>query len=398
MATINSNNPNLLNAFKMGIKNIGGKLYRVNNLIANNLEKGGLEGMTNLNDINNDNPNVKNFKLVNIAKKMSRVISDDDATSEEEISNNISFADDDDEEGGGNSFNRSASMSVDDIEDFEIADVDSYSLFASQDSNKNNIPLMKGTKGGSTSGPKGKVIKWTHFLSIPFHMNSEFMEKYEYFKKKIMEENLADVDENLFQKPHRLHMTICLFRLEDKKSIDLVEQLIKECEEQVKKLLDGNPLHVDFDQLEIMGNPNKTRVLYTRPHNINSEKFRDVIDTYLSKFIESNLISEDMRSLSHIYFNEITERYENEKAHVTLMNSTYVLRQGIKSNINSTNIMTRQDSQISEKAFFNGMKIIKRMKNFSFGVHKIDQLVLNEMRIDKSTDSYHIVNKYKINH
>jgi hypothetical protein len=64
--------------------------------------------------------------------------------------------------------------------------------------------------------------------------------------------------------------------------------------------------------------------------------------------------------------------------------------------INKGNDLIKQDSQLFNKSFFNGMKIIKKMKNFSFGIHKIEEFVLNEMKIDNKTDSYKIQDKFKI--
>jgi hypothetical protein len=155
-----------------------------------------------------------------------------------------------------------------------------------------------------------------------------------------------------------------------------------------------SPLYLDFDQLEIMGTQSQSRVLYTRPHFRNSEKLRDIIDILINKFIENQIITEEMKQSSHIKFNEDTERFENEKLHVTLMNSTFVISEGINKNSN----LVRQDSNIASNAYFNGMKIIKRMKNFSFGIHKIDEIVLNEMKIDKATDSYKVYEKFKLSY
>jgi hypothetical protein len=359
-----------LNAFKMAVKNIGGKLYRLNPMV--NIPKP--DSMNNYQD--DSKPNVREFKFV--TKKISDVLSDDDATSEEEYSNNVSFIDDDED----------STSKADRLEDFEDGDVDSYMLFAdkekgSQVSTNKSTPMLK-----KSPPPK---FKWTHFLSIPFHGNKEFLEKFEYFKKKIIEENFSDINETLFQKKSRLHMTICLFKIEEnkqKETLALINKLMKECEDSIKKILDGSPLYIDFDQLETMGTMTKTRVLHTRPHVSNSEKLRDIIDILINKFIENDLITEDQRESSHIFFNEIAERYENEKLHVTLMNSTFVLRENFNKN-NST-------TQLPDNAYFNGMKIIKRMKNFSFGIHQVDEFFLNEMRIDRASDSYRVQDKFKI--
>jgi hypothetical protein len=164
---------------------------------------------------------------------------------------------------------------------------------------------------------------------------------------------------------------------------------LKECEEDIKKALDQVPLYIDFDQLEVMGTQTKSRVLFTRPHLTNSGKLKDLIDVLLTKFIDNNLIPEDIQKSSHIYYNDSTERWEIEKPHVTLMNSTFLLREQIKA--------SKEGQKINnEKTYFNGMKIIKRMKNFSFGIHKIEEFTLNEMRIDNDTNTYKVKETYKI--
>lgn len=382
---VNVNNSQPLNAFKFAVKNIGGKLYRINNLV--NIKKS--EVMLNEDDGNLNKANVREFKLVkNLRQRINSVISDDDATSEEDFSGNVSFLED---EEGENEMDMSMSKSI--VDDFEdMVDIDSLMLFGEGKG-------LTGGKMGILKPSKLPKFKWTHFLSIPLHTNKEFVEKFEFFKKKLIEENFSDIDESLFQKNSRLHMTLCLFSIEEnkkKEKLELISRLIKESEETIKKILDENSLMIEFDQLEIMGQQNKTRVLYTRPHLANSEKLRDVIDTLLNKFIDSDILTDEMRQSSHIHFNEITERFENEKLHVTLMNSTFLIRENLQNKQSDSNELAKQDSNLVSKSYFNGMKIIKRMKNFSFGVHKIDSLVLNEMRIDKNTNSYIIHEKFNI--
>lgn len=381
IANLNPNQSTMpLNAFKMAIKNIGGKFYRLNPTV--NIPKP--DSMNNYQD--ESKPHIREFKLIkNLNQKISEVLSDDDATSQEDFSNNVSFIDEDE-------------VSDRLEERVEEVDVDSYMLFSDQDLNQSsnmNTSINTLKNKNTPTHKKSQQNKWTHFLSIPFHGNKEFLEKFEYFKKKIMEENFSDINETLFQKKNRLHMTICLFKIDEKKqkeSLDLINKSMKECEDSIKKILDGGPLYIDFDQLETMGTMTKTRVLHTRPHVSNSEKLRDIIDILINKFMENELISEDQRESSHIFFNEIAERYENEKLHVTLMNSTFVLRE----NLNKNNFTSTTSSQLPENAYFNGMKIIKRMKNFSFGIHKVDEFFLNEMRIDRSSDSYRVQDRFKI--
>lgn len=365
-----THNPAQMNAFKLSVKSIGGKLYRVNNFIPSILNK------SNNTNIDTKALHVREFRLVNLAKKMANVLSDDDMTSESEISKNLSFVEEDEEQ------------PINDIEDFKFIentiDIDSLMLLA----NEKDISGMVASK--SKGKPETQKVKWTHFLAIPLHANKEFIEKYEYLKKRIIEENFADIDDSLFQQPERLHMTICLFKADNNAMLKTIDSIMAECESSVKKILDNNPLYIDFDQIEVMGTETRSRVLYTRPHLSDSEKLKDIIDIYVSKFIENNILTTDMIKLSHIFFNEITERYENQKPHVTLMNSTFLIRENIKNNEN------KDSKEIFKNSHFNGVRIIKRMKNFSFGAHKIENIVLNEMKIDYNTDSYKIYKSYKI--
>lgn len=377
--TTNNNSPLILNAFKFTVKNIGGKLYRINNYLNMKSSQATLDNQQE-NEIHNTN--IKKFNLVNnLNKKLSRALSDDDATSEEDYSNNVSFLD---EESDDQNISQSASIKIDDIEDYNAIDIDTIMTYTTSTSAKESQKIISDMKSK-------QKFKWTHFLSIPLHENKEFIEKYEYFKRKITEENFADIDDNLFQRKSRLHITVCLFRLDNNKQLDTVNQLIKEAEDSIKKILNGSPLYIDFDQLEIMGSQNKTRVLYTRPHLTNSEKLRDVIDILLNKFIDNNIITEEMRKSSFIFFNDVSERYENEKLHLTLLNSTFLMRQTLNKD-NST-----ADSNKDTNSYFNGMKVIKRMKNFSFGIHKVDELHINEMKIDYNSDTYKIINRFKLN-
>jgi hypothetical protein len=342
---------NGMNAMSYGVKKINGKLYRVNEIIQKTFEQ--VEKVANENKI-------REYKLVNLT---NQIYNNDDATSEEDYSQNISFLSDD-------SDNESSMYEESDKIDF--ADVDNLISY------NNNDNLVRTSSDNNLTRAKSFNIKWTHFISIPLYLNKEFIEKFEYFKSKITEEN--DINIDLFQKSNRLHMTLCLLKIDNKKDIQLLDKVMKELDESIKKILDGGALYIDFDQLEIMGTPHKSRVLYTKPSITTSDKYKDIVDLLINKLIESNLMTEEMKSGSHIYFSQMSQRYENEKPHVTLLNSTF---------------LRRKDNSITN-TYFNGLKLIKRMNNFSFGVHKIEELHVNEMRIDYKTDMYQIHSKYKL--
>ena len=218
ISNLNPTNGNSLNSFRFAVKNIGGRFFRINNLlnIAPNNES--------INDSQQQDKslNIREFKLVNrLNRKISAVLSDDDATSEEELSRNISFIEDDDDDEISLEHNQSKHFEVD-IEDLnsEGVDIDNLMLFEEKQ-NKGQRIMMKPTK-------HIKRFKWTHFLSIPFHTNKEFLDKFEFFRKNIIEENFSDIEENIFQNPRRLHMTVCLFQINDKKQLELLQKTLRE--------------------------------------------------------------------------------------------------------------------------------------------------------------------------
>jgi 2'-5' RNA ligase len=323
-----------LNAFLMNVKKINGKNYRINNIVKSmSREKVAKSG--------------KDLKLFSITREMEN---NDDATSEEDYSQNISFLSESDNN----------DESIQDDEDTSYLDIDRL------------MRVESGVKSANTlikNNSIVKQIKWTHFLSVPLFNNNEFVDKFEFLKQKILEEN--DIHNDLFQNKNRLHLTVCLLSITNNEMLKKLNQILSEAGKQIKALNDE--LYLDFDQLEVFGTPHKSRVLYTRPNLKNSEKYKDVVDIIITKLVESGLINDQMKAGSHIFYNKQTDRHENNKPHVTLLNSTF----------------------LKERQLFNGLKIIKRMNNFSFGVHKVTEFNLNEMRTCKD-DMYVVNSKYLI--
>ena len=268
------------------------------------------------NDKENKTKNGKEFTFFNITRDLEN---NDDATSEEDYSQNISFLSESDRD-----------ESVQDEEDSNCSYLDIDGLMRTDSGVKSTNTLVR-------NNSIGKQIKWTHFICVPLFNNIEFLDKFEFFKTKVSEEN--DVNLNLFQKKHRLHMTVCLLSITDNESIKKLNNVLTEASKEIKAL--NEELYLDFDQLEVFGTPHKSRVLYTRPHITNSEKYKDIADIIISKLVENKFITEQMQANSHIFYNKQSDRYENQKPHVTLLNSTFT----------------------KERELFNGLKIIKRMNN-----------------------------------
>jgi hypothetical protein len=337
-----------LSGLKVPIKNIGGKMFRLNNL----------KHAQKVNEMENDEPkkDVREFKLLNL-RRLESVYSDEESSEE---SNNNSFDDEINEEK---------------FSEQDLLDVDSFLLFMDGDSQ-----VINNEKGGKKIQPK---FMWTHFIAFPYYTNKSFVEKYIFFRNTILGENFANINEHLFQQESRLHMTFCLLQLKNKEQLSLAQKLISESEKEINELTENFPITLDFDQFELMGTPNKTRVFYTRPdpNHESTEKTKDIIDILIRKLVDNQLLTKEMLQYSNISYNVATERYENQKLHVTLLNSTFLYRQMKKMNKNET-----------IKPYFNGQYILKKMKHFNFGSTPTNNFVLYEMKVDKNGNYNQVTN------
>lgn len=86
---------------------------------------------------------------------------------------------------------------------------------------------------------KSKKLKFTHFISIP--TNSECIkENFLTFKKNLLENcdlESSGFSENMFQKPEKLHLTICMLHLlnecDEQKAIEALNSCKKDIIEYV---------------------------------------------------------------------------------------------------------------------------------------------------------------------
>ena len=344
-----------LTGYKIGIKNIGGRSFRINNL----------KQQKKMNYIEEDEikKDVREFKLLNL-KKMESIYSDEESSDD---SKNKSFDDD--------------IYLEENYSEQDFIDVDSFLLYL-----ESNPQSMIKNNNNNNKQIKPKFL-WTHFLAFPFFKNKDFVDKFGFFKSTILNENFANINEHMFQNENRLHLTICLFQLKNKEQIALVEKLIKESESEINEITQNISLALNFDQFDMMGDQKKTRVLYTKPdsdRNESTEKIKDIIDVLLTKFIKNDILTKEMLKYSNIAYNQITERYENQKLHVTLLNITFLLRELSKNN--------KEDNY---KPYFNGQNILKKMKHFNFGMTSSNNIVLLEMKTDKN-GNYNQVMNFKI--
>jgi activating signal cointegrator complex subunit 1 len=405
MSTSNPNIylPKCLDGVNFNTKEINGVNYRTNHFNYKDLNI-----RINPNSINNKNQSLGKNKIITRDQrtinldKIRNILSDDDKTSEDEYSDNFSFDEDENESQLNNNKNNNynnnnynnnynSKNTESHISNIDLHDPDI--ILAAKDLNKNSTNLTN--------------QNWTHFFAIPFNkhsQNQDLVEKFSYFRNKIIEEELIEVNESLFQAPERLHMTLCLLELKSNNEISNVKKILKEkIQPEINEFVKGNAMYSFFESFEVFGKPHESRVLYAKPKNAESDKLFDVLDILFSNLVENKILNKDALQYSNIKVNEKTDRFEKDKLHMTIMNSTFAVRDNLKNNGNVGSIVTIQDllnggsNKKKENCFFNGMKIIRRFNNFHFGSHKVNEICLYEMKIDSDTNTYKIVESIKFN-
>jgi activating signal cointegrator complex subunit 1 len=376
---MSTSNPNIflaknLDSLNFKTKEINGVNYRINNFNYKDINIGINRSIAG--NLGGNRILTKDQRMIKL-DQIKNILSDDDKTSEDEYSDNFSF--DEDENETKNNKNTESHLNNIDVHDPDI------------------LLAFKGLKSTNLTQ------NWTHFFAIPFNKNSqnqELVEKFYYFRNKIIEEGFVDINEFLFQIPERLHITLCLLELKNNNEINKVKKILKEIiQPEIKELVKENEIYSFFDTFEVFGKPHESRVLYAKPKNSDSDKLFDILDILFSNLVENKILNKDALQYSDIAVNEKTDRYEKDKLHMTIMNSTFAVRENLKNN-NSGNdsIQDLINGGSNKKAnnFFNGMRIIRRFNNFHFGSHKVNEICLYEMKIDNETNTYKVVESIKL--
>jgi len=381
---MSTSNPNIflakyLDGLNFNKKQINGVTYRTNHF---NFKDLNIQINKSISKTSKNKLNEKNEKILNL-NQIKSILSDDDRTSEDDYSDNFSFDDNESKSEKNDEKNSNFPSNI----DFHDPDF----LLSYRDLQLNNNENYNFNKN------------WTHFIAIPFNkssQNQELVEKFNYFKNKILEEGFININECLFQNPDRLHITLCMLELKNNNEINKLKKILKEnILPEILEFTQKEEIYSILDSFEVFGNPHESRVLYAKPRNNESNKFYNLLDILFSNLVENNVLNKDLLQFSNIIFNEKSNRYEKEKVHLTIMNSTFAMRENIKNNSNTINLETLGSGYNRKKAnnYFNGMKIIRRFNNFQFGPHKINEICLYEMKIDSNTNTYKIVESIKLN-
>ncbi|XP_028162825.1 activating signal cointegrator 1 complex subunit 1 [Ostrinia furnacalis] len=207
----------------------------------------------------------------------------------------------------------------------------------------------------------------THFISIP--MNSpDIMNNFETFKNNVLRDCPGrGLDESLFIKPNKLHLTLGVMCLMDNEERLLASKLLTEAKEKIilPMLEDYLPFKIRLKGLSYMNDdPREIDVLYGRvqEEGASTGLIQKLADSLVSHFYKAGYMEKD-------------HGRDNVKLHVTLINSKYRSRaaQGGEDSLSSTSRNSRQP-----RVTFDGSEILRKYADYDFGVIEFKEIHLSQ--------------------
>ena len=193
----------------------------------------------------------------------------------------------------------------------------------------------------------------THFVGI--HLNyASVMESFESFKVDVLHK-IKGVDENLFQIPQKLHLTLSVFYLFSSKEEVMAIQAIEESLQVAKLKLGSTSVMIHLKGLECMNDDySQVNVVYAKVQLMDgSPRLQEFVDT-LKMELEARIPDYVERNIKR----------PNVKLHATLMNTKF-----------------RNDSEESgpnrrKKDVFDAREIMHNFADYDFGCVSLTELYL----------------------
>ena len=104
--------------------------------------------------------------------------------------------------------------------------------------------------------------KKSHFINIPIAFeDDEFIKEYKNFMTTINEKKLENISPHLFQKPFKLHMTVCTLNFgEDNQKIQKCNDVMQKIASKMTEIASGR-ITFKFDKYDTLGTMDKGRVV-----------------------------------------------------------------------------------------------------------------------------------------
>ena len=223
-----------------------------------------------------------------------------------------------------------------------------------------------------------------HFIMIPFE-DEKFLEEYNNLCNTLRSYNPKDFDEELLQKPSKLHISVLIFDLGgDQQKISKVCTILKEIQNDIKQISEGY-ITYKFGGYGAFDSFKEARVIYSKMEEDNSFiKLQQVIDLVIKRLLKENIIREsELKDLHVIKEGNDSNPFYKIEMHLTLLNATFlnkVLKKKNKKPIRN----------------FDGREINNCMQSIKLPecpLKKIDFCVLRE---DKSKGKYELIQSFDL--
>ncbi|OXU19013.1 hypothetical protein TSAR_015622 [Trichomalopsis sarcophagae] len=203
-------------------------------------------------------------------------------------------------------------------------------------------------------------LSFTHFISIPTNV-SEVQQHFLKFKEDVLincDKEATGIDKDMFQKPEKLHLTICMLHLledtDQRKAIRALNACKKEIIDPI--LQEKGPLTIEFRGLKCMErNSTKAKVLYAKVQEETGQlqKIADQISKY---FVQQGFSRKE---------------HDNVTLHMTVINTFYL----------------KKKKQKFMHKNFDATQILKDHENTYFGKINLSTFHLSQLTA-KSADGY----------
>ena len=229
-----------------------------------------------------------------------------------------------------------------------------------------------------------KQISLRHFIMIPFE-DPKFIESYNNFCDTLKSYSPKNFDDDLLQKPSKLHISALIFDLQNnQEKITKVCTIMKEIQEEIKNFSKGE-LTYKFGGYGAFDSFKEARVVYGKMVEDESfGKLEQIIDLVIKKLLKEGIILESQLNELHVVKSgsDVDPFYKIEM-HLTLLNATFlnkVLKKKNKKTIKSFDATYINDC-------------IQSLKLADCPLKKIDFCVLRE---DKSIGKYELVQSFDL--
>uniref|UniRef100_A0A0N8C0X7 Activating signal cointegrator 1 complex subunit n=1 Tax=Daphnia magna TaxID=35525 RepID=A0A0N8C0X7_9CRUS len=205
-----------------------------------------------------------------------------------------------------------------------------------------------------------KRMPFTHFVSIPL-TTPNIKVRFIQFKNDVLQFSRGAIDEDLFQNPDKLHLTIGTLVLLSNEERLRAAQSLQNCGKRIRDLMGSTPLQIEIRGVEYMNDdPERVDVLYGKCAD-SSGRLQQMADAIVDSLEADGLLD---------------RQYDHVKLHATIMNSLFKVKDDSENDpVRST---------------FNARPILENWKDYNFGTVMVDEIHLSQRYSTSQSTKYYV--------